>query len=158
MVTPEVVVRYQLVDLRPQLAKMTHDVSLLGHAPVSELQAAILILQQRRKLSWIVQDHHAVPSELISMVLLYTPVAVDVTEVHAIAVTHERGHVPEHTQICPAIECISNCSGLYKQSGRNKGARREEGIWVDPERDGAARYWRASQDRKQMARNQREAL
>jgi hypothetical protein len=105
--TPEVVVGHQLVHLGPQLAKMSREVSLLGHASIPELQVAVRILQQRRKLSWIIQDHHAISPEHVSMVLHYTPAAVDITEVHPIPVTHECGHVPEHTQICPASESAS---------------------------------------------------
>jgi hypothetical protein len=131
-VTPEVVVRHQLVHLRPQLAKMSREVSLLGHAPIPELQVAVLILQQRRKLSWIIQYHHAISPEHVSVVLHYTPAAVDVTEVHPIPVTHECGNVPEHTEICPASEGASIVVIVCpcKQNGQNRGTEKDIRIQI----------------------------
>lgn len=131
-VTPEVVVRYELVHLCPQLAKMSREVSLLGHAPIPELQVAMLILQQSRKLSWIIQDHHAISPEQVSVVLHYTPAAVDVTEVHPIPVTHERGHVPEHAEICPASESVPIIAMLCprKQNGQNRGIEKDIRIQI----------------------------
>jgi hypothetical protein len=90
---------------------------------------------------------------------------VDVTEVHPIPVTHECGHVPEHTEICPAIESASAvamaCPG--KQNGQNRATeediriricRREahgmtENKMVQPDTE------EHQEGRKELARNRR---
>lgn len=88
-------VGHQFIYLCPQLAKMSRQVPLLGHTSISELQFAIFIMQQCRKLAWIIQDDHVVSPEHISRVLHYTPVSMDITEVQPISVTHECRHIPE---------------------------------------------------------------